>query len=245
MRRILAALTLTTAMSAASAQDLTALDDAGRSALRAEIRAYLLDNPEVLIEALDVLESRRMEAAMSAQQDTLYNDPNSFTGGNPEGDIRLVEFVDYRCGYCKRAHPVIASLVEADGNIKLIRKEFPILGEASIAAARFALATRQIHGDAAYAQISDALMESPGAAIAPTLFQALAQQYELDWAEIEPRMASDEITAALAANHQLGQGLDIRSTPSFVIEDKIVSGALPRAEFEAVIAAARAEAESE
>ena len=106
------------------------------------MQAYLLENPEVLVEAMDVLNAR--QAAADAQNDAtlvktnadaIFNDPASWVGGNPEGDITLVEFTDYRCGYCRKAYDEVAELVKSDGNIRFIVKEFPILGEASLTSA--------------------------------------------------------------------------------------------------------------
>ncbi len=129
----------------ASAADLTDLSEAERAAFRAEVRAYLMDNPEIIVEAVDLLKERTAQAQAQADDslvkenaDALFNDGYSWVGGNPEGDITLVEFMDYRCGYCRRAKPEVAKLLAADGNIRLIVKEFPILGEASMISNNFA-----------------------------------------------------------------------------------------------------------
>lgn len=239
MRLALATLTFTAFGALAQAQDLTALDEAGRGALREEIRAYLLENPEVLLEALQVLDEREQAAAMEAQSAALYEDEGSWVGGNPEGDVTLVEFVDYACGYCKRVHPTIRQLVAQDGNIRVIRKEYPVLGEQSVAAARFAIAVHQIAGPDAYMLAANALIDTPGRAFQAQTFEAIAGQLGLDWAEIAPRMESDEVTVVLANAHRLGRGLQISSTPSFVLDGEIISGARPLADFEAAVAAAR------
>ncbi|MCA1777303.1 MAG: DsbA family protein [Loktanella sp.] len=116
------ALCLALATPAAAQQDMT---DAEREDFRAEVRAYLLDNPEVIMEAVGVLEQREQSAQAEADiamaqenAELLYNDPTSWVGGNPEGDITIVEFLDYRCGYCKQAHPEVTQLIESDGNIR-------------------------------------------------------------------------------------------------------------------------------
>jgi len=130
------------------------MSDAERDSFRAEVRAYLLENPEVLMEAIGVLEAReaneaqqRDVAMVAAHADQLFDSPTSFVGGNPEGDFTIVEFLDYRCGYCKRAHPEVAALVAEDANIRYVIKELPILGEESMLAARYALAVQQVAGD--------------------------------------------------------------------------------------------------
>lgn len=119
----------------AQAFDLSKLTEAERSALRDEVRSYLLDNPEVIMEAIEVLETRQQQAAaendvdlIKANATAIFEDANSWVGGNPEGDITVVEFLDYRCGYCRKAYGEVEELVKSDGNIRFIVKEFPILG---------------------------------------------------------------------------------------------------------------------
>lgn len=248
MRLTLSALALGAVLAAPlSAFDLTNLSEAERGALREEIRAYLLDQPEVLMEALEVLEAR--EASAKADMDVtlvqtnaeaLYNDPTSWTGGNPDGDLRLVEFVDYRCGYCKRAHPEVAELIESDGNIKIIRKELPILGAQSVLASRFAIAVKQVAGDDAYAGVSDALMALRGDVTEDSL-REMAAGFDLDWDAIAPAMTSDDTNMILQNNMALAQRLQISGTPTFVLEGQMLRGYLPldgmRAQVEAVRAA--------
>ena len=132
----------------AAAMDLKALTDEERALFRAEVRAYLMDNPQVIMEAVELLQAREAEQQAQADlnlvadnADALFNDGYSWVGGNPEGDITLVEFLDYRCGYCKRAHGEVAKLLESDGNSRLIVNELPILGEQAVIASRFAVAT--------------------------------------------------------------------------------------------------------
>lgn len=228
------------------ALDLEALSDAERSALRAEIRAYLLDNPEVLMEAIGVLETREAEAQADAELVTiaalaadLFQSPYDWVGGNPQGDVTLVEFLDYRCGFCKRAFPEIEALLADDGNIRFIVKEFPILGEASVLASRFAIATRLALGDAAYKAVHDGLMTLRGD-VTPESLQALAQDLSLDHAAIMARMDDPQIQATIESNYALAQALAISGTPTFVLETGLLRGALPRADIEAAIAATRA-----
>ena len=122
--------------------DVKSMSKAEREAFREEIRSYLLENPEVIYEAIQILEERRKNAAADADRDlvasnadAIYNDGHSWASDNADTDITVVEFLDYRCGYCKRAHPEVAELLERDPKIKLIVKEFPILGPDSVKAA--------------------------------------------------------------------------------------------------------------
>ena len=229
MRLTLAALALTLATPLA-AQEMT---EAEREAFRAEVRAYLLDNPEVLMEAMDVLQARQaaaQEAAdaqlLAVNMDALVNDPGSWVGGNPDGDITIVEFLDYRCGYCKRAFADVEELVATDGNIRFIVKEFPILGEASTLASRYAIATRMVAGDDAYKAMHDTLMQFNGD-ITPEALARVADALGLDDAAITARMNDDDITQIIAATRDLGQRLAINGTPTFVIGDELLRGYVP------------------
>ena len=234
LKSTLSALALATTCMALPVQalDLDSMSEAERAAFRSEIRAYLMENPEVIMEAVSVLEQR--EAAAQQQDDVslveqnraaLFNDGHSWVGGNPEGDITLVEFMDYRCGYCKRASPEVEALLAADGNIKLVIKEFPILGEASVLASRFAIATQQIAGDENYKALHDALISFKGEITEPAL-RRLGDSLELDTDAIIAHMDSPEIDQVIAENHQLAQKLKITGTPSFVMENQMLRGFL-------------------
>jgi len=218
----------------AQALDLENLSGADRALLHEEIRAYLLENPEVIMEAVAVLEERQAvgqaEADVQivrANADALFASPHDWTGGNPQGDITLVEFMDYKCGYCRRAVSEVEGLIEEDGNIRLVLKEFPILGDESMAAARFAIATKQVAGDDAYKSVHDALMAYNGA-MNEAGFTRLADALGLDANAIVAEMDSDAVTGVIAANHALAQRLRISGTPSFVMDDRMLRGFVPQ-----------------
>lgn len=228
---LLPALAFATALALpAQALDLEQMSDAEREAFRAEIRAYLLDNPEIIIEAVDVLEQREAaqqaiedEKLVKANSDALFNDGHSWVGGNPDGDITLVEFMDYRCGYCRRAVSEVDGLLQADGNIRLIIKEFPILGEQSVLSSRFAIATQQLAGDEAYKSTHDALISFSGD-IDEASLRRLGDGLGLDTDAILAHMNSDAVSDVIAANHALGQQLEISGTPSFVMDQRMLRG---------------------
>ncbi len=229
----------------ASAMDLTELTDAERAQFRAEVRAYLMDNPEIIMEAVELLQTREAEqqatADLSLVSDNaaaIFEDGYSWVGGNPDGDIVLVEFLDYRCSYCKKAHGEVAKLLETDGNIKWIVKELPILGEQSVLASRFAIATKQIAGGDSYHALNDALMSFNGDVTLPAL-RRLAETFGLDADAIEARMDSDEVTAEIAATRELAQKLNISGTPTFVMHDELLRGYLPYDQMKAVVAEKR------
>ncbi|MEM1362727.1 MAG: DsbA family protein [Pseudomonadota bacterium] len=214
----------------ALAQDLTDLSTEERSALHEEFRAYLLENPEILLEAMQILEDRQATAQADAdklllQQLTseIQNDGRSWEGGNPDGDVVMVEFLDYRCGYCKRAHDDVAELISSDGNIRFIVKEFPILGQGSLLASQFAIATRMEAGDDAYKAVHDALMKLRQEPSEEALRQ-IALDQGLDADAVLARMEDPEIVAELRANRALAEQLSIQGTPSFIIGDEFVRG---------------------
>lgn len=229
----------------ATAVELDAMTDAERAAFRAEIRSYLLENPEVLMEAIGVLEQR--EQAAKANNDVamaqnnaalLFDDGHSFVGGNPDGDITIVEFMDYRCGYCKKAHPDVASLITADGNIRYIIKEFPILGEASELASRFAIAVKIVGGEAAYKEAHDTLMEFRGEMTNESLGR-LATSLGLSAADITVTMNSAEVNQIINDNRLLGQAMQITGTPTFVVQDQMLRGYVPQAQMAQIVARVR------
>lgn len=225
-----------------AAQDLTQMSDADRTAFRAEVRSYLIENPEVLMEAIAVLDQRRAEAETAgdvalaqANADALMNDGFSWVGGNLNGDVTLVEFMDYRCAYCRKAHDEVAALIETDGNIRFIIKEFPILGEQSTLSSQFAIAVKQLHGDDLYYDMYNALMTMRPDATADSLTR-LAQAFDLDPAPIFERMDSPEVAAVIEKTRALGQTMRISGTPTFLMNDQMVRGYVPLAQMQQIVA---------
>ncbi|MDV7141090.1 DsbA family protein [Tropicimonas sp. TH_r6] len=217
----------------AGALDLTSMSAAERAAFRAEVRAYLMENPELIMEAVAVLEERQQAqqtaddvALVKTNADDLFEDGVSWVGGNPEGDVTIVEFVDYRCSYCRKAYPEVNQLVSDDGNIRLILKEFPILGEQSVASSRMALAAKLALGDEAYKQVHDSLIAFRGE-VNDISVKALASDLGLDGDAILAKMNAPEVDAILAGNHALAQRMQISGTPTFVVGDQLLRGYLP------------------
>ncbi|TNC50780.1 DsbA family protein [Rubellimicrobium rubrum] len=246
IRRSALAIVLAATALPASALDLSAMSENERAAFRAEVRAYLLENPEVLTEAIAVLEQREQQQQVAADQmlvqdnfDAILADGHSWIGGNPEGDVTVVEFMDYRCGYCRRAFEEVEDLVEGDGNIRFILKEFPILGEQSVMASQFAITVQQLHGNDAYKAAHDALMLMQ-TDISEQSLTRLAEGLAFDPAPIMARMAAPEVMAIIDANHQLAQDLSISGTPTFVMGDRLVRGYVPLPTMEAIIEEERA-----
>ncbi|MDU8945056.1 DsbA family protein [Ovoidimarina sediminis] len=217
----------------AAAFDPSDMSASEKEAFGAAVREYLLENPRVLMEAVAVLEQREAEeraraevALISELSEEIFEDDFSFIGGNPDGDVVMVEFIDYRCSYCRKAHPEIARLLEADGRIKKIIKEFPILGEESVEASRFAISVLQIDGPEAYEDINNTLIAHRGTFTRDTL-ERIAEDKGLSALKIMRRMDSEEVSAVIRANHELAQKLEINGTPGFVFKDRMVRGYLP------------------
>ncbi|QIE42085.1 DsbA family protein [Rhodobacteraceae bacterium SC52] len=249
IRTLLSAAVVALTAMTASAQtfDIGEMSDAERQAFRGEVRDYLLENPEILMEAFGVLEAR--DAATKANEDAnlvsslsadIFEDGRSWVGGNPDGDVTLVEFMDYRCSYCRRAFAEVEQLLAVDGNIRLVLKEFPILGEESLLASRFAIAVRNVAGDDAYKAAHDALM-TKRSAISTASLTNLSDDLGLDTAAIIAGMDAPEVIAEIRANHELARKLDINGTPSFILEQEMLRGYVPLAQMQSLVAEVRAE----
>ncbi|MCJ8140220.1 DsbA family protein [Falsirhodobacter halotolerans] len=230
MKRLALAAALAALALPAAAQDMT---NAERQVLRKEVRDYLLENPEVLMEAIQILDERQQqqqvgadEALIAANADALFSSPADWVGGNVDGDVTVVEFMDYRCGYCRQAFAETEQLVAQDGNIRFVLKELPILGEQSVMASRFALAAKAIGGDDAYKKAHDAFFTLRGEVNDATLTR-LAGDLGLDAAEVKARMNADDITQIIADNHALAQKMQIQGTPTFVVGDTLLRGYVP------------------
>lgn len=230
-RMLIAALSaLTLGLAApAFAQNLTSED---KAAIDTQIRAYILDNPEIIVEAMQVLEQRQERdkqaadrALLSRLSDEILNDGYSYVGGNPDGDVTVVEFLDYRCGYCKRAHEGVAALLEGDPGVRLIVKEFPILGPESTFAARIAMASKQ-QGDDIYKAVNDILMRHNGE-MSQSEVMRLATEAGADLEQLQKDADNPEIAEQIRRTYALARQLDINGTPGFIIGDEIVRGFVP------------------
>lgn len=213
--------------------DIDAMTPQEQSAFGQAVRTYLLDNPQVLMEAIAVLEQQQQQAQatsdldlVAANRTALTTSSDDWVGGNLEGDLTIVEFMDYRCGYCRRAAPEVEQLVKEDGNIRLIVKEFPILGDASRVSAEFAVAVKLIYGDEAYKQVHDALIDMRGEPTEPTL-NNLAQDLGFDSAPVFAAMPTDDVQKILTANAALAQAMQISGTPTFVFGEQLLRGYVP------------------
>jgi len=210
-----------------------------------QVRAYLLENPKVIREVIEELgrvetaeKEQQKNQALSMFQSELENDGYSYVAGNPDGDVTIVEFFDYRCGYCKQSFPDLMKTVEADGNIRLVLKEFPILGEESVLSARAAMAAQMQNK---YMEFHTALMGSRGSMSMERLMD-LAQSVDLDVEQFKSDIESQEITDHIGSTYQLANALAISGTPAFIIGGKLAGGAIPSERMKALVAQARTNA---
>ena len=205
------------------------------------VRDYLLREPEIIYQALQELQRRQAEAeaarqraAVAAHQSELLEAPDNPVGGNPDGDVSLVEFFDYRCAYCRRVVSSMRALLEEDRGLRVVFKELPVLGEDSVRAARAALASQSQGG---YVPFHFALMAADDLSMKG--IRRAAAAVGLDPDRLEADMSSPDVTAAIEANYQLANRLGIEGTPAFVIGDQLIPGAVDKARLEQLIREAR------
>lgn len=208
------------------------------------VRAYILENPEVLVEAMQRLEARQRkaetsesEAALKARADEVFRDAASPVGGNPEGDVTLVEFFDYNCPYCRRVAPVMLEAEAADPQLRIVYKEFPILGPNSTFAAKAALAA---HRQGRYVAFHKALMQANGTADAERVL-SVAAEVGLDVERLKADMEAPAIEEAIERNLDLAQTLRITGTPGFVVGKQFLRGATDLKTLQAYIEQARSQ----
>ncbi len=185
------------------------------------------ENPEIVLEAVQIIERREQEQqaaaaarVLSENRDLLEKDPNAPVLGNPDGDVTVVEFFDYNCPYCRRVKPHIEALLEEDPNVRLVYREWPILGDGSVFAARAALAARK---QGKYEEIHWALMGMRGRAEEASVIR-VAEEVGLDIAQLREDMQAPQIDAHIAASMEMSRQLGFNGTPSFVIGDALVPG---------------------
>lgn len=212
--------------------------------LKALIRTYLIEEPEVLLEAMEALENKNADATAEQAQtailsnwDALTKSPNSYIGGNPNGDISIVEFFDYNCGYCKQAMEAVMEVVKADGNIRLVLKEFPILSESSTIASEMAVAALK-QGNDKYLTFHTLLMQSKGKLTDDKLTD-LATESGLNLEQLQIDMKAPEVQATIEESYMLARAIGIQGTPGFVIGEKLYPGAASAETLKKIVAEAR------
>lgn len=227
--------------SPARAQDAP-FTDAQKSAIEDMVRDYILQNPEVVLESLRIMEERqrmaeeeRLKLKLQQLKPALYQDPRDPSLGNPDGDVVLVEFFDYQCGYCKTMLQTLVDFAETDGKVKVVMKEFPILGPESLTAAKASLAA---HKQGKYEAFHVAMMTLRGKLTEPAIFQT-ALEVGLDIDLLKADMESKGVLEHIRETRALAQELEIRGTPAFTIGDRLIPGAFGAAQLFELVSEAR------
>ncbi|HWW35507.1 MAG TPA: DsbA family protein [Xanthobacteraceae bacterium] len=197
------------------------------------IKDYLLTHPEVMQDVMAELEKRQQSAdaekhraAVVENKATLFSSPHQVVLGNPQGNVTMVEFFDYNCGFCKRAMTDMLDLIKTDNNLKFVLKEFPVLGEGSVEAARVAVAARmQDANGKKYIEFHQKLLGSRGAADKMRAL-AVAKEVGFDMPRLERDMGSDEVKKTIEENMKLAEALGVNGTPSYVVGEEVVIGAV-------------------
>ena len=236
MSRMLAGAVLVTSVVALAAPpalaQANALSEPQKKAVEQVIKDFLIANPEVIQEAIMELERRQQDAQKSAQKTALGSERKTLLFstrgnivGNPNGDVTLVEFFDYNCGYCKRALTDLRALVKSDPKLRVVLKDFPVLGPESVEASRVSLAVKQqISGEKLF-DYHTKVMETRGRVNGERAL-AVAKEMGLDTARLQKDMDHPEVRAALQENMALGDKLGLTGTPAFVIGEEVISGAV-------------------
>lgn len=208
-----------------------ALDDAQKKEFGEFIREYLVENPEVLAEAQAVLEIRQAEAEVlrtqqiiSSLSEDLYQTDGDIIVGNPDGDVTIVEFFDYNCGFCKRAMEDMREIIAQDSNVKFILKEFPILGPESTEASRVSLAVTRVAPEKS-AEFHIALLGGSGRANAQKAM-GIVNDLGIDQAAVEKEMADDSLFDSVRTSYSLAESLGINGTPAYVLANEAIFGAV-------------------
>ncbi|EPX77551.1 DsbA family protein [Litoreibacter arenae] len=201
------------------------------------------ENPEIILEAVGIIEARESAAreaasaeVLSTQREALEQDPNAPVLGNPEGDVTVVEFFDYNCPYCRRVKPHMEALLAADDNVLVVYREWPILGEGSVFAARAALASR---AQDKYEEFHWAVMALNGRAEEDSVIRA-AEQVGLDIAQLRRDMDAPEVAAHIETSMRLARALGFSGTPSFVIGEALAPGLIEADQMIELVKQARA-----
>jgi protein-disulfide isomerase len=220
------------------------LTPAEKKAIEDVLRSYILENPEVIIEAIQNLRERQARetreqasANLAKYHNELFRDQATPVGGNPKGDVTIIEFFDYRCGFCKRVFPDVMKVLNEDKNIRYVFKEFPILGPDSTTASKAALAA-WLQDSGKYEPFHQALMQTKGA-LPESRVMRIAAEKGLDVKALKKTMEDPRINEMIEKNFALAKALDINGTPAFVIGDQVVRGAIDLASLRELISKAR------
>jgi len=217
-----------------------------RGEIEGIVKAYLIAHPEVIQEVMTEIEKRQAEAEVEKHKEgvkqyskVLFYSPRQVTLGNPDGDVTMVEFFDYNCGFCKGALPQMMTLLKDDANLRVVLKEFPVLGPGSVEAAKVAVAVRmQDKTGKKYLDFHQKLLGGRGKADKARAL-AVAKEVGMDMGRLEKDMGSDEARVSLEESLKLAETLGLNGTPSYVVGDEVVVGAVGLAALRSKISTVR------
>ncbi len=221
LQRILAVVAIGSMITAPALAGASEFSPKQRDEIGTIVHDYLLEHPEVLREAFDALQNKQKTSGLAAAANELYRAKGDLVAGNPDGKVTMVEFFDYNCGYCKRSLPDVLHLLGSNKDLKLIMKEWPILGPGSLYASRAALASR---AQGKYWEFHLALMSERH--VDKTAVLETAKKVGLDVNKLEADMDSPAVVATLKANTATADTLGIQGTPAFIIGDQLFPGAV-------------------
>ena len=204
------------------------ITDEQRETIEAVVREYLFKNPSIIREVTEALQLKeekekqlRSAARLNELKSEIYSDIDSPSAGNPKGDVTVVVFLDYNCGYCKNTVPELQNLLKQDSSVRLIYKEYPILGAQSLIAARAALAANR---QGKYAEFHRALMTAKEVNL--NVIKAISTRLRLNYPRLRKDMDDPQVTASLQRNLRLATALEIRGTPGYIIGERLIPGAI-------------------
>jgi protein-disulfide isomerase len=221
---------------------LTAFSSTQQQEVGQLVHAYLLANPEIIPQAIQQLQKNEARKVLANIRDDLERGAPGAVAGNPDGDVTLVEFFDFRCPYCRQAHSELTTLIQEDPNLRVVFRDFPVLDRdgAEPLSMRAALAALAAGRQGRYNEVRNALFEAPGRLTQETLVQAVRKS-GADERKIAADMESRDLKAELEKNYQYARILGFNGTPSYVIGDQIIPGAVGVDALREAIREARAE----
>jgi protein-disulfide isomerase len=210
--------------------------------IREMVRDYILQNPSIILESVAIMQARqkaeedaRAKTALIEKRDALEQNPNDPILGNPDGTVILVEFFDYQCGYCKSMVGPLQAMLKDNADVRVVMKEFPILGDASVIAARASLAADR---QGKYVEFHTALLGYRGRLNEQVIMQ-VANEVGLDMQQLVKDMNSGEVQAQISETYELAKSLQIEGTPAFTIAGQLIPGAVNHEQLVGLIEAAR------
>jgi protein-disulfide isomerase len=211
-----------------AAPAVTSFSDAQKGEIENIVKDYLLKNPEIFLEIQSALEAKmeqiqaeRLKVALAAHAEALFRDPNAPVAGDPKGDVTVVEFFDYNCGYCKRGFPDVAKLIEAESKVRVVFRELPILSKGSEEAARVAIAANM---QGKYWDFHSRMITFKGQANEASALK-IAEKAGLDMARLKQDMKSEKVADEIKKVRDLAQSLNINGTPHFIVGNRSIPGA--------------------